>query len=60
MESIEIFVVKKKKRQEVIKIFSKDKTGLWSLKKIKEKQMKNIYKEKLMKMRGENLCNKYV
>ena len=60
MENIEIFVVEKKKRQEIIKISSKDKTGLQSLKKVKEKQIKKIYREKLMKMRGENPCNKYV
>ena len=36
IENIEISVVEKKRRQEIIKIFSEDETELWLLKKLKK------------------------
>lgn len=36
IENIEISIVEKKRRQEIIKIFSEDETELWLLKKLKK------------------------
>jgi len=60
LENVEILLLIETKHKKVLEIFLENKTNPQLSKKIISKQTKKAYREKVVKIKCKNLCERYI